>query len=463
MMPESAGYARGLMELLKKQGINLLVWVSLAGMILVRLTSYGDLSLSVANADTASYIKGGATPMLTKDMLTRSRLFTTNLLYYLADVQECEIQAVSYPAIRTETYRAIQPCFDGIVFFQNIVSIIAWSMLALVISARLNGGYEKVLAAILITAFGFTPAVADWDSILGSESLTFSLFAISVALVVESCFRFVEDTGNSRRSIFLNMLVITVLALWAFTRDANIYMLLVLLAMSIIPALAVPALRKNRKLPGSIAVVLIITVIGLQSAMLSRRWEVPLTNVFTDLILPHPARVEFMQNLGMPDPASAAYYEWFIGNAPRAYARFLLFHPGYTLTSFTAELGGIFSENIQPYFYSEQTPARIALIAVNDILHPKTHLVFILDILLTAGLLFSIFRRKNKNFAVWVWLGTWLFLSASFMLAVGFFADSIGVTRHTMFAVEVFRLMMWLFLIILFDQSNRKDEGAGCV
>jgi hypothetical protein len=41
---------------------------------------------------------------------------------------------------------------------------------------------------------------------------------------------------------------------------------------------------------------------------------------------------------------------------------------------------------------------------------------------------------------------------------VSFFADSIGVTRHTMFAVEMFRLMMWVFLIVLLDQANQKDE-----
>jgi ABC-type polysaccharide/polyol phosphate export permease len=75
-----------------------------------------------------------------------------------------------------------------------------------------------------------------------------------------------------------------------------------------------------------------------------------------------------------------------------------------------------------------------------------------------AGLLFSLFRRKNINFTLWVGLGIWLFLSASATMAVGFFADSIGLTRHTMFAVEMFRLMMWVFLIVLFDQSNRKDE-----
>jgi len=377
------------MEVLKKYGINLLVWIVVAGMIFIRLTSYGDLSLSVANGDTETYVQGGTAPLFSKDMLTKSRLFTTNLLYYLADVQECEIKAISYPALRTETYRAIQPCFDAIVFFQNIVSVIAWSLLALVVSKRLNGGYEKILAAVLITAFGFTPTIADWDSVLSSESLTFSLFAINIALITEIGFHAAKDTGSSKYSTFIKVLATLTLALWAFTRDANIYTLAILLVISIF-ILIIPAFRENKKLLVFIAGIFLITVVGLQSAMLSRRWEIPLANVFNDLLLPHPARVEFMQNLGMPDPTSATYQEWFIENAPRAYARFLLSHPGYTLTSFTSELGGIFSENIQPYFYSDQTPTRLTLMAVNDMLHPKTHLIFFLDILLMAGLLFSI-------------------------------------------------------------------------
>jgi len=138
------------MEVLKKYGINLLVWIVVAGMIFIRLTSYGDLSLSVANGDTETYVQGGAAPLFSKDMLTKSRLFTTNLLYYLADVQECEIKAISYPALRTETYRAIQPCFDAIVFFQNIVSVIAWSLLALVVSKRLNGANIPEIKPILV-------------------------------------------------------------------------------------------------------------------------------------------------------------------------------------------------------------------------------------------------------------------------------------------------------------------------
>jgi len=68
---------------------------------------------------------------------------------------------------------------------------------------------------------------------------------------------------------------------------------------------------------------------------------------------------------------------------------------------------------------------------------------------------FAAFRKRNPVFLTWLWLGLWLFISALLTMTVGFFADSIGVTRHTMFAVETFRLTTWLFLLILLDHANR--------
>ena len=207
------------MKVLEKYGVNLLVWVILIGMVIARLTAYGDLNLSVANADTPSYVHEAAMPVLSKDMFTRSRLFTTNLLYHLADVQECKIQAVSHPALGMETNRIIQPCFNRIVLFQNLLSVIAWGLLAWVVSKRLSGAFEKLLAVFLIPAFGFTPAIADWDSVLGSESLTFSLFAISIALLLESCFNAARGGNNKKYSIFINSLTLAALILWAFRRQ----------------------------------------------------------------------------------------------------------------------------------------------------------------------------------------------------------------------------------------------------
>jgi hypothetical protein len=233
--------------------------------------------------------------------------------------------------------------------------------------------------------------------------------------------------------------------------------------MSIIPVIALPGIRKNKIPLVFIAAIFITTIIGLQSAMTSKRWARPMTNVFTDIVLPYPARVQFMQTLGMPDPASAVYPKWFTENAPRAYARFLLLHPGFAFTSLTSQQDGVFSENVQPYFFSEQTSARKTMVVFNDIMHPKTYHVFILDCLLIMGLIFAVFRRKNKKLTTWVWLGTWLFVNALLTLTVSYFADSIGLTRHTLFSVELFRLTFWVFLIILFDQANRKDEEVSAL
>ncbi|MEI2803354.1 MAG: hypothetical protein V9E84_06565 [Trichococcus flocculiformis] len=443
------------MKVIGKYGVGFLVWILLAGMAAMRLTSYGNLNLSVANADTLSYIDEAAGPIFSKDMFIRSRLFTTNLVYNLAKVQNCQLTAISQPALGSEVERAVQPCFTRIAYFQNTLAILAWSVLALVVAKKLHGGFEKLLAVLLITAFGFTPAIADWDSVLGSESLTFSLFAICLALLLQNSFNAIKD--GTRNSILLNILTLAALFLWAFTRDANIYAIAVLFAITAASFVIFPHIRKNKNLIIISVVIFIITIVGLQSASASRRWKKPLTNVFAEFILPYPARAEFMMGLGMPDPISAKYPAWFKENAPQAYARFLIAHPGYALTSFTSNLGGIFSENSQPYFFSEQTPARIALTAANDILHPNTHLVFVLDILLIAGLIFSALTRKS-DFSAWAWISVWLFSSASVMIVINFFANSIGVTRHTMLAVEMFRLMLWIFLILLFDQAGRKDQ-----
>ena len=442
------------MKVSEKIGVTLLIWVILAGMAFFRLKAYGSINLSVANADTPSYIDEAAPPLFSRDMLTRSRLFTTNLVYHLAKVQECELTAISHPALGLETERAVQPCFTRIALLQNLLSILAWSLLALTVASKLTGGFEKLFAAISITAFGFTPAIADWDSILGSESLTFSLFAISLALLLKICFTAIEEDQRPT-SILLTILTLVSLALWTFTRDSNVYALAVLFAFLAVSLVIFPRLRKNKSVLVISAVILVLTVVGLQSAMESRRWKKPLTNVFAEFILPYPARAEFMTGIGMPDPKSAEYPNWFRENAPRAYARFLLAHPGYTLTSFTSNLGGIFSENTQPYFFSEQTGTRKVLNALNDILHPNTHLVFILDLLLLMGLVISAIARRNGEFGAWAWLSLWLIASASAMMVINFFADSIGVTRHTMLAVEIFRLMLWIFLAILFDQANR--------
>jgi hypothetical protein len=333
--------------------------------------------------------------------------------------------------------------------------MIGWSLLAVVLANRLTGFYSKILAMVLIPAFGFTPPVADWDSILGSESLTFSLFAIALACLIEFSFLIVATERSFFRTWILPVSTTLVLVLWIFTRDVNIYMLLVLLILAI-PLFTIQMLREQKQLILTILVLAVITVVGMQSAVVSGRWMTPLTDVYNDLILPYPAREAFMRELGMPDPASPSYAGWFREKATGAYGRFLISHPGYVAATLIPELEPLFSDNSQPYFLNEKSALRDSLLIAGNILHPTTYLILILDILLLIGILVSAVKTEGQREYTWAWLGSWLFISAIITLFISYFADSIGVTRHTLLSIELFRLMFWLFLIWLIDLATGK-------
>src|SRR5215208_5081595 len=105
-------------------------WLTVALLALIvvgawlRGSLYGNLSLSIGNSDTPSYIDSSKASVFSEEIFTGRRLFTTNILYKLAnDPQACPLPIISYPAEGKEGFREIQPCFDRIVLLQNWISI----------------------------------------------------------------------------------------------------------------------------------------------------------------------------------------------------------------------------------------------------------------------------------------------------------------------------------------------------
>jgi len=446
------------MSFLKRTWHWLLLLLILAGAIVVRTLAYGDLRLAVATTDTASYLDSAKLP-LTQSTLTGQRLLTTNLLFKGTTGENCDSPPFSIPALGEETYRSYQPCFSTTVLIQNILSLVGWSLLAIVLARHMTGLYSRILAIIIIPAFGFTPPVADWDSILGSESLTFSLLAIALACIVEFSFQIFAERKNFVRTWVLPLLSAVILFFWIFTRDINIYILVVLLVLTI-PFFMVQRIWNQKPLVVTVLVLAAISILGMQSAAASLRWQTPLANVFNDLILPFPAREAFMRSQGMPDPATEAYEAWFTEKATGAYARFLFSHPGYVAASLVPALEPLFMDNAQPYFLAERSAARGYLITAGNLLHPTTYLVLVLDLILLIGMLIAARRADGEREYLLAWLGSWLFLSAAITLFISFFADSIGVARHTLLSIELFRLLFWLLLMWLIDLVINRIPSA---
>ena len=64
-----------------------------------RLTAYGDVRYSVGNGETMSYIESSRAPAFSWQSFAGKRLFTTNLIYKLAnDPERCPLTAISNPA-----------------------------------------------------------------------------------------------------------------------------------------------------------------------------------------------------------------------------------------------------------------------------------------------------------------------------------------------------------------------------
>ncbi|MBL6965668.1 MAG: hypothetical protein ISR60_03850 [Anaerolineales bacterium] len=102
---------------------------------------------------------------------------------------------------------------------------------------------------------------------------------------------------------------------WGFSRDTNIYMIL-LISVSSALALLIPAARKNMPVPLLLTIALFcLAVFGLQNSLLYRsdRWMNSFFNNLYMHILPHPEREAWFVERGLPTPKPLYQYANLLG------------------------------------------------------------------------------------------------------------------------------------------------------
>jgi hypothetical protein len=329
--------------------------------------------------------------------------------------------------------------------------------------------------------FAFSPQLADWDQVLVSESLSFSLYAILTALGIELAFHLSQgESHRSWRTRALMTLFALVMAVWVFTRDSNVYLLLVSLVFLL--AFLLLAYRRNFLSPWPV-VLLIVLLFGFfafhqVTFRISQRWLLPLLNNMTAYVFRYPARVAFFEARGMPVTpeilairgqsgrsgiyAQVAFMEWAEQYGLSAYTQFLLANPRWVLLMVYNDLEYVFNENLQPY-YRERTVEDVHprlkaylqrpewLAPLGHFLHPTWSGTILADGLLVLILLALALHLRTSQAITWAWLGAWLFLGGLAVLVVAYLAEVRGVVRHTLGGVMPLRMSLWLLLAMVAD------------
>jgi hypothetical protein len=454
--------------------VILILMVMIASASVLRLASTGNLSLSIATADTPNIIDSSRIPLLSWDFLTSNRTPTIALIYKILEPPSgYDIVGISEPAISRTVELEFNPGLYRVAISQHIIAMLCWFTLAVVVARHLGNLILKIFGALLVLLFAISPQLTEWDSVLMSESISFSLFALVLALSLELSVRIAHDGRQLKlRTKLLSGMWLVVLLFWVFTRDSNAYLLLAAIGALGVPLL-IPRLRNQ---VATRYLLVMVVLLGLMfffhnvTLNQSDRWVNPFLNNLIHNILPHDGRVAFFESHGMPvsDELLAfqtsrgnergffnlpGFMDWVWDRGFSTYTLFLLNDPVWTVSTFLNNVDYLFSVNIQPYFRRPYNPALTWLSAIGDYLHTTASSSLILVILLALGFLVMVFLNSDRRRLSLGYIFIWLMLAEFVMLFVGFHGDTLGVQRHTLVALIPFRLSLWILAIFVIDQA----------
>jgi hypothetical protein len=253
-----------------------------AAYTLARLGSFSDIPSRVS--DTPGYEHTAHASLLSWSFFAGQRPFTVPLLYRLEGDDQMRIVA------------------------QLLFSIVCWLGLAWAVSLSLRWRRLAPWAALVVLLFSLTPAVVMWDTLLLSESVTLSLFALGTAVAL----LLVRRPGWDSVAAFL-----AVAGLWVFARDSNAYVA----ACCGVVALLLLLRRGFRREKLAVGLgCLVLAGAGIASANHGNRWWAPMWDVWTQRIEKSPSALAYFK-------ARAHGRNWFDTQARSIYASYLLAHP----------------------------------------------------------------------------------------------------------------------------------------
>lgn len=446
---------------------SILLLIAFAGIYILFLKgkfSYAEFNGVQPYFDSRSYIEVADLPLTAPEFWAGQRPFTLPLFYKLLDVHLVD-----------DWNHTVMGRISSV---QIWLSIGCWTILAGVLALKARQRWLKPVVFGIMLLFGLNLEIGIWDRLMLSESLSFSLFALLIAVWLLWGI-FPEKVHWIGKTLFLAALILLTV-LYSFLRDTHVYFLLIVAVV-----IGVGLVRKKIS-PGwqKYYLVYIITIVILAFAQnlslgAGKRWEVPAYNSLAKWILPDERARDFFVQRGLPvnekllkmtqmsvvqytemiqqDPELAPAKEWIEQNWRWTYAGYLLVRLGDSLAAPIREISTLLDDGALRY-HSPIFPAR----PFSDDLLWVTHLAYVRSpwieglaaILLVIGCTLYWFQKTPENSIGWVL--SVLIVSMYPLMFLVWHADPAEPQRHALQIGIQFRLAGWMGLALGIDWLTRK-------
>jgi hypothetical protein len=424
--------------------------------------SYTIFSEERAARDTYLYAKTAEAPLNSWEFWAGERPFTLPLEFKLL-------------GINTQNYiNAIdRSASNRVSLFQTWLSILCWTCLGLAFSARLRTPWLRPFAFGLIVFFSLNLEVSIWDSLLISESVSFSMLALLLAAWL--AWELIPERWFTRLVGVVSLLVVVLVSeLYSYARESNPYFLLVGAAIF---ALALLTRRVRPHLRGVILayVVVLLTLFVLQNVSFSRgnRWQIHIYDHLARRILENASARDYFVNAGLPlnpdlmkivdmgapeyqdylmyDPRMEALRQWVDQKGGATLISYLLSHPrtlfleplqhGHSL------LNGSNLEYQFPRYAVQNFPIRLQELTRKFYPHSPLVLWSFAGLIL-AGLTWALTRRPEQT--AWLVIAV-MYLSLYPLMVIVWNGNPLEIERHAAQLGIQFRLAAWMAVGLVLD------------
>jgi hypothetical protein len=267
--------------------------------------------------------------------------------------------------------------------------------------------------------------------------------------------------------------------LWAFTRDTNGWILLMISGLILLGILFFSA--RKRYLVVAVLLASIFLLSNL-SATRGNRWVFPFQNVLAQRILTDPDALKFFEDCGMPitpellnlaggfansedrafytDPALDPYRAWLRPNGKTCYMRWLISRPVASLSEPWTEFEWLLAfPDISTFFPQAYEP--VLPWYVERVLYPQDAVLWIWGGT-SFAVLIAIWKKAWKVNPAWVvFIGLYLLIYPHVFLV--WHGDVPGTHRHALTVCLQFVLGFWLFGLLLLESILTRFRLRGFV